>query len=108
MKDPVLLIYTYLSLKDTTWIPTDQFVMRRLNSPDWLERFVGILIVMRYNTGDLSKMRKIIFPRLAASELISDVRDLIELSIFVRSSNPLVCFASEIVNLTQNTLHNAV
>ena len=83
-EDPVLILYTYLSLKNTNWIPTDSFVMKRFNSPDWLERFVGVLIVMRYDTEELCNMRKVIFPRLAASELISDVRDLLEFSISVR------------------------
>ena len=83
-EDPVLILYTYLSLKNTNWIPTDLFVMKRFNSPDWLERFVGVLIVMRYDTEELCNMRKVIFPRLAASELISDVRDLLEFSISVR------------------------
>ena len=72
----------YLSLKNTNWIPTI-YLLKRFNSPDWLERFVGVLIVMRYDTEELCNMRKVIFPRLAASELISDVRDLLEFSISV-------------------------
>jgi hypothetical protein len=85
--DPVLLLYTYMSIDNPTWIPSDTFVMKRMNSPDWLERFTAVIVVMRFESEDLRNMRKVIFPRLAASELISDVRELIEYAISSHSTS---------------------
>lgn len=93
--DPVLLLYTYLSIRAPSWIPNDVFVLQRMNSPDWLERFCGVLSVARFvaDSNTIQTLRKEVIPRFYLGELISNVRDVVKIVMSMRSGEPN-CLAS--------------
>ena len=74
--------YAALAVRPTAgledWI-SDCFIQARLNSPDRLERYLGLLCVGRLKgtkVEGIDKLKKEVLPKIAQTELISDVRDL--------------------------------
>eukprot|EP00939_MAST-03C_sp_MAST-3C-sp1_P002029 g2029.t1 len=95
-RDPVLLLYAFCGNwggASTSWVLDDHFVLQRLNSPDWLERFTGMLCVGRF-ANELIELHREVVPRFSKSELISNVRDVVceVIRLDVRVDHSPVCF----------------
>ena len=76
-EDPTLLLYTLMANHEQLQTPFNaSFLQQRLNSENKLERYIGLVCIGCLCEQATIAPLLVVVPMLAASEMISDVRDL--------------------------------